>query len=198
MSTNPAPEPRPGPWQAIVQARLIRGVGADQIEEVAYDGEGRFTRRLRMATGPGPGVIVVLDRAQLRELLAELRNELGSPGPGVDTASVELFARLVEDAIRTEPPSRRFDGVRFGEIARDEARGVIYGHVMLGVDLVGTVRDERHLLSFEQQVVTGPAGAYRLLSPADCASLARALAAHPPTDPLWQDVRRDAEAATTA
>jgi hypothetical protein len=198
MSANPAPEPQPRPWQAVVQARLARGIGVDQVEEVDYDVDGRFTRRLRVAGGPGPGVMLVLDRAQLRELLADIRTELATPYPGVDGVSVELFACLVEDALRTQPPSRRFDGARFGTIARDEARGILYGHVSLGADLLGTVRDERHHLSFEQQVVTGPAGAYRPLSPVDCASLARALATNPPADPLWQDVRTDAEAAATA
>jgi hypothetical protein len=198
MHANRAPEPQPRPWQAVVQARLVRGVGADRVEEVDYDGEGRFMRRLRVTRGPGPGVTVVLDRAQLRQLLAQLRSELAVPAPGVDSVSVELFTCLVEDAVRREPPSNRFDGALFGEITRDEGRGILYGHVSLGVDLIGTVRDDRHHLSFEQQVVTGPAGAYRLLSPADCASLARALAVNPPADPLWQEVRRDAEVAAGA
>jgi hypothetical protein len=183
------------PWQAVVHGSLVRAVDVDQVEEVNYDGEGRFTQRLRLLNGPGPGMSLVLDTGQLRMLLAELLAELAAPSPGIDRVSVDLFARLVEDALRTEPQSHRFDGVRFGAIARDEARGILYGHVTMGADLVGTVRDERHLLSFEQRVVTGPVGVYRPLSPADAASLAQAMAANPPADQLWQVIRQDAEAA---
>jgi hypothetical protein len=197
MPENSSTAVQQRPWQAVVHGSLVRAVGVDQVEEVNYDGEGRFTQRLRLVNGPGPGMSLVLDRAQLRVLLAELHAELAAPGPGIDRVSVDLFARLVEDALRTEPPSLRFDGVRFGAITRDEARGILYGHVTLGVDLVGTVRDERHLLSFEQRIVTGPVGVYRPLSPADAASLARAMAANPPADRLWQVIRQDAEAAAS-
>jgi hypothetical protein len=186
------------PWQAVVHGSLVRAVGVDQIEEVNYDGEGHFIQRLRLLNGPGPGMSLVLDTPQLRMLLAELHAELAAPAPGIDRVSTDLFARLVEDALRTEPPSHRFDGVRFDAIARDEARGILYGHVTLGTDLVGTVRDERHLLSFEQRIVTGPVGVYRPLSPADAASLAQAMAANPPADPLWQVIRQDAAAAVSA
>src|SRR5262249_37536489 len=67
------------PWQATIQARLTRGVGIDQIEEIDTNAEGAFTRRLRIVNGPGPGVIVVLNDAQLRELLGELRAEMQAP-----------------------------------------------------------------------------------------------------------------------
>jgi hypothetical protein len=194
MLANPSTAAQPRPWHAVVHGSLVRAVGVDQVEEVEYDGEGRFTQRLRMVNGPGPGLSVVLDTGLLRLLLTDLQSELASPVPGIDRVSLELFAGLVEDALRTEPPSSRFDGVRFGAITRDVARGVLYGHVTLGDDLVGTVRDERHLLSFEQRVVTGPVGVYRPLSPADAACLAQAMAANPPTDPLWQEIRQDSEA----
>jgi len=42
--------------------------------------------------------------------------------------------------------------------------------------------------------VIGPTGVYRPLSPADCASLAAALAANPPTDARRQEIRADAQA----
>lgn len=186
------------PWQAVVQAHLTRGVGVDQVEEVDTDGEGHFTRRLRVVNGPGPGAIVVLDAAALRQLLGELRAEVEAPPAGVDVAALEAFIDLIEDALRTGPPSHRFDHARFGSITRDESRGILYGHVSFGIDLIGTVRDERHRLSFEQQVVTGPAGVYRPLSPADSASLAQALTADPPADGLWEEVRQDAAAAAAA
>lgn len=50
----------------------------------------------------------------------------------------------------------------------------------------------------DADVVTGPSGVYRPLSPADSASLAQALAANPPPDALWQEIRHDAEAAAVA
>ena len=49
-------------------------------------------------------------------------------------------------------------------------------------------------LSFEQHAVVLPPGAYRPLSPADRASLAKALEAHPPLNPLWQEILKDASA----
>jgi len=185
---------RVGPWQATIQARLTRGVGVDRVEEIDTDGEGHFNRRLRVVGGPGPGVIVVLDTAALRKLREELQAEVTAPPPGVDVATVEAFKDLVEDALRAGPPSHRFDSARFGTITQDESRGILYGHISLGVDVMGTVRDEHHKLSFEQQLVTGPAGVYRPLPPADCASLAHALAANPPPDPFWERIREDAQA----
>jgi hypothetical protein len=167
----------------------------DQVEEIDTDGEGHFTRRVRVVNGPGPGVIVVLDAAALRKLLDELRAEVKAPPTGVDVAALEAFADLIEDALRTGPPSHRFDNARFGGVTKDESRGILYGHVGIGVDVIGTVRDQHHRLSFEQQLAVGPAGVYRPLSPADSASLAQALAANPPSDPLWQQIHQDAEAA---
>jgi hypothetical protein len=182
------------PWQATIRAQLTRGVGVDQIEEIDTDAEGTFTRRLRVVNGPGPGTIAVLDGAQLRELLGELRAEVHAPPAGVDIAGVEAFADLIEDALRCGPPSHLFDGARFGAVTHDESRGILYGHVGLGVDVIGTVRDHAHRLSFEQRLATGPTGVYRPLSPADCASLDAALKADPPADPGWQQIGTDAAA----
>jgi hypothetical protein len=186
---------QPRPWQAVVQGRLTRGVGVDEIEEIDTDGEGHFTRRVRVINGPGPGAIEVLDAAALRKLLDEMRAEVKSPPPGVDVGALEAFIDLIEDTLRTGPPSHKFDHARFGAVTKDESRGILYGHVGIGVDVIGTVRDQNHRLSFEQRLPVGPAGVYRPLSPADAASLARALAANPPSDPLWQQIRQDAEAA---
>jgi hypothetical protein len=182
------------PWQATIRAQLTRGVGVDRIEEIDTDAEGRFTRRLRVVNGPGPGAIVVLDDARLRQLLGELRAEMAAPPSGIDVAGLEAFADLIEDALRCGPASHLFDGARFGTVSFDESRGILYGHVGLGVDVIGTVRDQHHKLSFEQQLVVGPTGVYRPLSPADCASLAAALEANPPSDARWQEIRADAQA----
>jgi hypothetical protein len=38
----------------------------------------------------------------------------------------------------------------------------------------------------------GPTGVHRQMSPADCASLAAALTADPPSDAGWQEIGRDA------
>lgn len=185
------------PWQASVQARLQRGVGVDQVEEIVYENGGQFTRHVRTVNGPG-GQTTVLDRRQLQQLLADLQAELQSPPAGVDSVGVRVFIDLIEDTLATEPPSHRFDNARFGAVSHDESRGILYGHLVLGVDVAGTVRDARQVLSFEQHVVVLPPGTYRPLSPADQASLARALRANPPADPLWQNVLHDAEAIATA
>lgn len=182
------------PWQAVVRAQLTRGVGVDQIEEIDTNAEGLFTRRLRVVTGPGPGAIEVLNEAQLRQLLGELRAEIEAPPAGVDIAGIEAFADLIEDALRCPPASRLFDGAHLGNVTRDESRGILYGHVAIGFDVIGTVRDHRRVLSFEQQIITGPTGVYRPLSPADCASLVAAIQANPPGDAGWQEIGRDAAA----
>jgi hypothetical protein len=185
------------PWQASVQAHLERGVGVDQVEEIVYENGGRFTHRVRTVNGPG-GETNVLERQQLEELLAVLQAELQSPPAGVDSVGLRVFIDLIEDTLSTEPPSHRFDNARFGAVTHDESRGIFYGHLGLGVDVAGTVRDARQVFSFEQHVVVLPPGRYRPLSPADQASLARALRANPPADPLWQNVLQDAEATTNA
>jgi hypothetical protein len=182
------------PWQATVHAQLTRAAGVDQVEEIDTDGEGQFTRRLRVVSGPGPGAIELLSSTDLRQLLDELRAEVKAPPAGVDVGGLEAFVDLLEDVLRVGPPSHRFDDARFGQVTKDETRGIIYGHVVLGVDVIGTLRDGNHELFFEQQLVTGPSGVYRPLSPADSASLARALTANPPADPLWEAIRQDAEA----
>lgn len=186
------------PWQATIRARLTRGVGVDQIEEINTDAEGTFTRRLRVVNGPGPGAIVVLNDVQLRELLDELRAEMQAPPAGVDVAGIEAFADLIEDALRCGPQSHLFDGARFSTVTHDESRRILYGHVGIGFDVIGTVRDHAHRLSFEQQIVTGPAGVYRPLSPADCASLLAALKANPVSDTGWQEIGKDAAAIVEA
>jgi hypothetical protein len=180
----------PRPWQAAIQARLTRG-GIDTIEEIDFDG-GTFTRRFHVIGGPSPGAIAVLGDQELRQLLADLRAELQAAPAGVDLAGLEVFIDLIEDAVREEPPSNRFDGARFGAVSKDETRHVLYGHLGLGIDVAGTVRDVNHQLSFEQHVVVRPPGPYRPLSPADRASLVRALTAHPPADPLWKLIQQDA------
>ena len=183
------------PWQATVQARLIRGVGVDVVEEIATDGEGHFTRRVGVVGGPGPGPIVILTQPQLRALMSELEDELASAPIGVDLAAIRAFIDLIADALAEGPPSHRFDNVRFGSVTKDETRGILYGHVVLGVDVIGTVRDDHQSFSYEQQVVVLPAGAYSPLSLPDIASLVQALTRNRPADPLWGEIERDAEAA---
>jgi hypothetical protein len=182
------------PWQATIQAKLTRLTGIDEIEEIDYENGGHFSRRVSVVGGPSPGVIEVLDNKALTRLLADLRVELKSLPPGADRVGLEVFTDLIEAALATEPASTRFDTARFGEIRKDETRHILYGHLVLGVDVMGTVRDMDYELSFEQHAVVLPPGAYRPLSPADRASLARALEAHPPPNPLWQEILKDASA----
>lgn len=188
---TPAPAPDPRPWQATIQAGLTRAVGVDQVQEVDYQSDGQFTQRLRVVNGPEPQIIQVLQDDALEELLTTLRAELDEGPSGVDPVGLRVFIDLIEDALRTDPGSTRFDRARFGTVAQD-GRGILFGHLVLGVDVAGTVRDVGGSLSFEQHVVVMPAGAYRPLSAADRSSLAKALAANPPADPLWQRILADA------
>ena len=174
-----------------------RGTGVDEIEEIDYENGGRFTRRVHVVGGPSPGVIEVLDDQALARLLADLRAELKNPPSGADRVGLEVFTDLIEGALATEPVSMRFDTARFGDVTKDETRHILYGHLALGVDVVGTVRDMDYELTFEQHVVVLPPGAYRPLSPADRHSLAKALEARPPADPLWQEILKDAQAKTS-
>ena len=197
MPSTPSLPPEFHPWQASVHASLQRGRGVDLVEEIDYESGGQFTRRLRSITGISTEPTVILDRLQLSDLLEELRVELLVAPAGVDTAGLEVFVDLVEDALRCQAPSHRFDGARFGAVARDESGQVLYGHVGLGVDIAGTVRDVHHHHTFEQHVLFMPPGRYRPLPPADQASLVesltRALAADPPADPLWRQILVDAQ-----
>jgi hypothetical protein len=190
-ATDQAPPSRP--WQASIHAELSRVTGIDALEEIVYENGGRFTWRSHpFGTRPGFGTAEVLNGDQLSELLDGLRAEQQATLAGVDLLGLEVFIDLIEDALRADPPSSRFDQARFGAVTKDETRHVLYGHVGLGVDVAGTVRDVNHELSFEQHVVMRESGPFRPLTPADRASLVRALTANPPADPSWQQVLQDA------
>lgn len=90
----------PRPWQASIQATLSRAVGVDQVEEVDYASGGEFTRRLRVAGGPGPQNIQVLQDDALHELLAAVRTQLRGEAAGVDGVGLRVFVDLIEDRLR--------------------------------------------------------------------------------------------------
>lgn len=161
------------------------------MEEVNYENGGQFTRRLRVAGGISPQNIQVLQDSDLQELLTALRAELQDGASGADRAGLKVFIDLIEDALDPQPASIRFDIAHFETVTQDE-RGILFGHLVLGVDMVGTVRDVGGSLSYEQHVVVMQPGTYRPLSAADRASLATALTANPPTDALWQRILADA------
>jgi hypothetical protein len=189
MATDQASLMRP--WQANIQAELSRS-GIDTLEQITYENGGRLTRRVRLVVGPGPGTGTVLNDDQLKQLLAELRAEQQAAPAGVDLLGLEVFADLIEDALRAGQPSSLFDHARFGSISADATGRVLTGHMGMGIDVAGIVRDVHHELSFEQHPAMLPPGHFRPLSAADQASLARALMANPPADPLWQQVLQDA------
>ncbi len=187
------------PWQASVQARITRGVGVDQIEQIDYGAGGEFTQQIQTVGGPSFDHIVVLNDQERQQLMADLELELKSPPAGTDTVGLEVFVALLKDSLRSAPPpSNRFANARFGDVTRDESRGILFGHLGLGVDVTGTVRAARHVLTFEQHVVMLPPGQFRALSAADRASLAAALTAAlpsltPPADALWREILQDAQ-----
>jgi len=189
-TTQPAAV-QPRPWQATFQASITRVTGVDTVEEIDFS-NSEFTRRTRVVGGNSPGVIVVLGEDDLRALLSDLESQLQAPPAGTDIVGLEVFVDLIEETLRTEP-SHRFDSATFGAVAKDDTRDILSGHIGLGIDVAGTIRDSNHGLSIEQHVVVLPPGAFRPLSPADRASLAKALTAQPPADPLWKEILTDAQ-----
>jgi hypothetical protein len=186
------------PWQASIQARLTRAAGSDQVDVVDFEHSGIFVRGTRIVgSGIGSDHMVVLGLAERAELLAELQSELQHPPAGTDIVGVQVFVDLLQDSINpAPPPSTRFDGARFGGITYDETRNILYGHLGLGVDVSGTVRDAKQLITFEQHPVMLPPGSYRPLSPADQASLAAAIAKYVATTAaqnadLWKRMLAD-------
>ncbi|MDQ6613949.1 MAG: hypothetical protein M3083_04185 [Actinomycetota bacterium] len=179
------------PWQGTVHATLTR-VNVDVVETIQYS-DGLFTHRSQVVGGPSSQAIIDLNEQARRDLLSQLQAEVTSPPAGTDLEALNVFVDLL-DASLLPPPSHRFDTARFGAITHDESTGTLFGHLVLGVDMAGTVHDYAHKLSFEQHLVVLPPGPFRRLSPADRASLARALRANPPPDPTWQQIVADASA----
>ncbi len=88
-----------------------------------------------------------------------------------------------------------FEHARFADIERDEDAAII-GHVGIGRDTVGTIRDAAGLFTYEQHDAPGPPGEFRPLTPGERASLTVALSAFvasadPPADPLWREMLAD-------
>lgn len=177
------------PWQGVVHASITR-VRLDVVETVQFD-HGVFTRSNRVVGGPSSQALLVLDDQARRDLLAELQAQVAWPPSGTDVEAIDVFVDLMEASLQA-PPSHRFDSAHFGAITHDESTGTLFGHMGLGVDMAGTVHDHARELTFEQHVVVLPPGPFRSLSDADRASLAAALRARPPADPLWQQIPADA------
>jgi hypothetical protein len=91
--------PQPRPFSAVIQARLVRVVGIDVVEEIEFTSGGQFTRRNHIAGGPDIGPIVVLDEQQRRQLLAELESELQAPPSGVDVRALKTVTEYLEDSL---------------------------------------------------------------------------------------------------
>jgi hypothetical protein len=188
-AANAAPSGRP--WHGTVQASITR-VNVDVVETIQYGG-GLFTRSNRVVGGPSSDAMVVLNDQQRQDLLAELQAEVAAPPAGTDVVPLRVFIDLLQASLQP-PPSHRFDTARFGSVTHDESTGTLFGHMVLGVDMVGTVHDHAHQLTFEQHVVVLPPGPYAVLSAADRGSLAANLRARPPADTLWQQILADASA----
>jgi hypothetical protein len=69
----------------------------------------------------------------------------------------------------------------------------LFGHVGLGIDVVGTVRDMAGDLMLESHIGPRGHGPYRPLSPADQESLVAALERASGLDPLWKQIAADAK-----
>jgi hypothetical protein len=158
--------------QAVAQSlKLVGGIGVDQILTVAYT-DGKFTADTQVVGGP-LGQVFELDAAQQKTLLAALKEEQRAPHHGVDGSVLELFVHLLSGSVHSQP-SNLFDNARFGDIAKDE-KGVITLGVGQGVDVVGTVYDDKTTIKYEQHPLPLKGGTPHALSPADRRSLAAAL-----------------------
>ena len=178
------------PWQGSVQASITRTV-LDVVETVEFN-DGLFTHRNRSVVGASSQAIIVLDDQARRDLLSQLQTQLAAPPGGTDVEALEVFVDLLEASLQT-PPSHRFDIARFGPVTLVEATGSVFGHLVLGVDMAGTIHDQGHRLYFEQHLVVLQPGPFRSLSAADRASLANALRANPPADALWHQILTDSD-----
>jgi hypothetical protein len=191
IPTQPAPATRP--WQATIEGQLVRAVGVDAVQEVDYS-DGQFSRRLHIVGGPDLGPIVLLDAPARLALLADLQAELEAAPPGTDTTGLRVFIELLNQSLAQES-SGRFTPARFGTV--DDEGAALYGHVVIGVDVVGTVRDAPGELSYEQHIIPLPPGRYQALSPADLTSLADSIDAAGPQDPRWATISADARQAAS-
>ncbi len=79
-----------------VQARLVRGVGQDQVEEIDYR-QHTFTRYTHVVSGPGQHA--KMDRNALNELAKELASEIASPPAGADLPGLKAFLDLIQESL---------------------------------------------------------------------------------------------------
>lgn len=82
-------------WTAF-QARLLRGVGVDEIEEIDYS-QHAFTRYVHVVSGPGTKQ--PMDRNALNQLARELQAEIANPPAGVDVPGLEAMLCLIRASL---------------------------------------------------------------------------------------------------
>lgn len=182
----------------VARARVTGAVPPDALAEVVYE-DGNFTIQMWSLTGPA-GEERELQPAEATALIESLRRQLMEDAAGVDKAALAAFTDLLSGFVEAQA-SNRFDNVRFGDISQDEAMGIIWWHVALGVDVAGTIHDQRHKVTYEQHVVPLAPGKYAHLSKPDRLSLARAISRFiddanrqlRPINKLWLVVLEDVE-----
>lgn len=96
------------PWQAQSATRITRPTADGLVEQISYDGDGRFTRRFLATPGHlAPRLVQLLDASQLRALQAQLQAQTQASAHVAtqDTSNFSQFMRQIEDTLRNLPAS---------------------------------------------------------------------------------------------
>ncbi len=93
------------PWQAQNATRITRPTADGLVEQISYDGEGRFTRRFLATPGHfAPQLVQLLDAPQLQALRAQLQaqTQVSAHLTAPDASNLSQFMGHVEDALRNQ------------------------------------------------------------------------------------------------
>jgi hypothetical protein len=73
------------------------------VEQISYDGDGRFTRRFLATPGHlAPRLVQLLDATQLQALRTQLQAQTSAHLATPDASNLSQFMGHVEDALRNQ------------------------------------------------------------------------------------------------
>ena len=155
---------------------------------VSYS-RGIFTRQSWSTGHPVPGVIVVLEPQDVRQVRDQVLEQLAVPGDGLDHLPLRAFLTAADVYLNPEP-SARFNSAAFGTIT-EQAPGQLLGEVSYPGNVAGTILGSDAGVSAESHLGPLPSGFQAPLRVGDLrsliSSLGNALAAAD-LDPLWQQM----------